>query len=108
MISMSNTFKIPQLSKISKDISKNIEHLENLEHLKSVVLKFLEAPDWDTQQQMIPVLGTLLRWDPSDFRRVHRAREAWEPADVTIAKHLPELGGYGNSITSSLGLGNIF
>ena len=81
---------------------------ENLEHLKSVVLKFLEAPDWDTQQQMIPVLGTLLRWDPSDFRRVHRAREAWEPADVTIAKHLPELGGYGNSITSSLGLGNIF
>ena len=72
------------------------------------MLKFLEAPDWDTQQQMIPVLGTLLRWDPSEFRRVHRAREAWEPADVTIAKHLPELGGYGNSITSSLGLGNIF
>ena len=30
---------------------------ENLQHLKSVVLKFLEAPDWDTQQQMIPVLG---------------------------------------------------
>jgi hypothetical protein len=33
----------------------------DINYLKSVVLKFLEAPDWSTQQQLLPVMAMLLR-----------------------------------------------
>ncbi len=88
--------------------------LETLSYLRSVTLKFVEAPDWETQQRLLPVLGALLGWDAGEARRVAKAREAWEPPDVTLAKMAPEMpdgatvAGYGNAVTSTLGLGNLF
>ena len=87
---------------------------ETLSYLRSVTLKFVEAPDWETQQRLLPVLGALLGWDAGEARRVEKAREAWEPPDVTLAKMAPEMpdgatvAGYGNAVTSTLGLGNLF
>jgi hypothetical protein len=87
---------------------------EALSYLRSVTLKFVEAPDWETQQRLLPVLGALLGWDAGEARRVAKAREAWEPPDVTLAKMAPEMpdgatvAGYGNAVTSTLGLGNLF
>lgn len=82
----------------------------DITYLRSVVLKFLEAPDWSTQQQLLPVLAMLLRVSPAEFKRVNEARQDMEPtplhmAEVAIAKQIP---GVTNSITTTLGLGNFF
>jgi hypothetical protein len=86
-----------------------------LAHVKNATLKYLEAADWDEQSKIVPVLAAVQRWDPSERRRVEKARAAWEPAEVVVLERLRELRAVDlgvasatNALTSSLGLGNVF
>jgi len=47
------------------------KHIENLEYLKNVVLKFLTLPRGEERSRLVPVLTTLLRLSPNEVEEVH-------------------------------------
>lgn len=47
------------------------KHIENLEYLKNIVLKFLTLPRGEERSRLVPVLTTLLRLSPNEVEEVH-------------------------------------
>ncbi|KZS15205.1 putative GRIP and coiled-coil domain-containing protein 2 [Daphnia magna] len=48
------------------------KHIENLEYLKNVVLKFVTLPRGEERSRLVPVLTTLLRLSPLEVQEVHQ------------------------------------
>ena len=86
-----------------------------LAHAKAMTLKFLEAPSFDEQQAVLPVLAAVQNWDPSEVRAVDKARALyWEPAEKVLADRLSAIAEVDLGVTSAtnalagaLGLGNV-
>jgi archaellum component FlaC len=86
-----------------------------LAHAKAMTLKFLEAPSFDEQQAVLPVLAAVQNWDPSEVRAVDKARALyWEPAEKVLADRLSAMAEVDLGVTSAtnalagaLGLGNV-
>jgi hypothetical protein len=84
-------------------------------HAKRVTLRFLEAPSFDEQQAVLPVLAAVQRWDPSERRAVDKARASyWEPAEKALADRLSALSetdlgvtSAANALAGALGLGDV-
>ena len=76
---------------------------------------FLEAPSFDEQQAVLPVLAAVQRWDPSERRAVDKARASyWEPAEKALADRLSALSetdlgvtSAANALAGALGLGDV-
>ena len=65
----------------------------NLEYLKNVIVKFMESHD--EQEQLIPVIGTLLRLSPDEVKRV-KTQRALRPAVAQPASALEGWASYLN------------
>lgn len=67
------------------------KHIENLEYVKNVIIKFLTLPGSSEKTSLVPVLSTILRLSPSEVQTVQRSIEAAE-ASNTVAQNADEAG----------------
>jgi len=51
---------------------ERIKHIENLEYVKNVILKFLVLPRSDEKSRLIPVLSTILKLSPSEIESIQK------------------------------------
>lgn len=97
------------------DKNETDESSLRLAHAKAMTLRFLEAPSFDEQQAVLPVLAAVQNWDPSERRAVDKARALyWEPAEKVLADRLSAMAEVDLGVTSAtnalagaLGLGNV-
>jgi len=77
--SEANEARLSQLTEALKEEIRRTQrseerqkHIENLEYLKNVVLKFVTLPRGEERSRLVPVLTTLLRLSPNEVQEVHQ------------------------------------
>lgn len=109
------SLRTPLTATTDKNKNETDESSLRLAHAKAMTLRFLEAPSFDEQQAVLPVLAAVQNWDPSERRAVDKARALyWEPAEKVLADRLSAMAEVDLGVTSAtnalagaLGLGNV-
>lgn len=83
---------------------------EDISYIKTVVMSFLYAEEWEVQQSLLSTVVTLCGGSAEDLERIKEIRSQFEPtfvhsAEVAINK---SLGQSANAIATTLGLPKFF
>jgi len=57
------------------------KHIENLEYVKNVIIKFLTLPGSSEKTSLVPVLSTILRLSPAEIETVQKSIEVAEASN---------------------------
>ena len=83
---------------------------EDISYIKTVVMSFLYAEEWEVQQSLLSTVVTLCGGSAEDLERIKEIRSQFEPTfvhstEVAINK---SLGQSANAIAATLGLPKFF